>query len=264
MSRFYALVFLFLTATALSGQLLDDFEHPLDWQPHPSDGVTLNIVADPAGGHRLRAMRLDFDFHGHAGYAIARKSVSIDLPADYEFSFWIRAATPPNNLEFKLIDASGDNVWWVNQRNFVFPKEWTRLVLKKRHFQFAWGPLGGGEAHHIAAIEIVVTAGSGGKGNVWIDDLALTERHVVTLERAIKFNSAAVDFPEKREFGGLIVESDRRNYDVQISDDADNWQTIYSVRGAQSNRQYISTPDSEATHIRIDGARSITLQPTSW
>ena len=51
---------------------------------------------------------------------------------------------------------------------------------------------------------------------------------------------------------------------MQISDDADNWQTIYSVRGAQSSRQYISTPDSEATHIRIDGARSITLQPTSW
>src|ERR1700680_3424501 len=200
-------------AICLSAQVIDDFEHPLDWQSHPSDGVTLNIVQDPAG-RRLNAMRVDFDFHGHAGYAIARKPVSIDLPADYEFSFWIRGQTPPNNLEFKLIDSTGDNVWWVNQRNFAFPRRWTRIVLKKRHFQFAWGPLGGGEPHHIAAIEIVVTAGSGGKGSAWIDDLVLSERQVVAIDRALTFNSAAIDFPEKREFGGLIVESDRRNYDV--------------------------------------------------
>jgi hypothetical protein len=199
-----------------------------------------------------------------AGYAIARKPVSIDLPADYEFSFWVRGPAAPNNLEFKLIDASGDNVWWVNQRNFVFPSQWTPVVLKKRHFQFAWGPLGGGEPHHIAAIEIVVTAGSGGRGSVWIDDLMLAERHVVTVDHALTFNAATIDFPEKREFGGLIVESDRRNYDVQVSDDANNWRTLYSVHGAQSGRQSISTPDSEATHIRVAGARSVTVEPTAW
>ena len=102
----------------------DDFNGSLNWQPHPSDGVSLLITQDPAG-HLASAMRLDFDFHGHAGYAIARKPVSIDLPSDFEFSFWIRGNAQPNNLEFKLIDASGDNVWWVNRRNFVFPKEWT-------------------------------------------------------------------------------------------------------------------------------------------
>src|SRR5207302_10219450 len=75
--------------SALSAQVIDNFDARVDWQARPSDGVSLVITQDPAG-HSLAAMRLDFDFHGHAGYAIAHKPVSIDLPPDYEFSFWIR------------------------------------------------------------------------------------------------------------------------------------------------------------------------------
>ncbi len=253
-----------LLPSALPAQVLDNFDKTVDWEAHPSDGVSLTITQDP-DGHMLAAMRLDFDFHGHAGYAIARKAVSIDLPADYEFSFWIRANAPPNNLEFKLIDSSGDNVWWVNQRNFVFPREWTRVVLKKRHFQFAWGPIGGGEPHHIAAIEIVVTAGTGGKGTVLIDDLWLTERHVVAVEQPMVFTSSAIDFPETREFGGFIVESDAHDYDVQTSEDTRTWTTIYAIRGAQSPRQFLYTPENEATHIRVvPAARKVIVEPIAW
>jgi hypothetical protein len=245
-------------------QVIDDFNGSLNWEGHPSDGVSLIVSQEPAG-HLASAMRLDFDFHGHAGYAIARKPVSIDLPPDFEFSFWIRGLSPPNNLEFKLIDATGDNVWWVNQRNFVFPRDWTRVVLKKRHFQFAWGPLGGGEPHHIAAIEIVITAGSGGKGTILIDDLWLTERHVTAVEQPTAFTTSTIDFPERREFGGLIVESDAHDYEVQISDDAQNWQTIYAVKGANAPRQFLYTPETEASHIRIvPPARKVILEPIAW
>src|SRR5207302_3637303 len=175
---------------------------------------------------------------------------------------WIRGNALPNNLEFKLIDASGDNVWWVNQRNYVFPKEWTRVVLKKRHFQFAWGPLGGGQPHHIAAIEIVVTAGSGGKGMVLIDDLTLTERHVASVDQPLAFMTPTIDFPEMREFGGLIVENDASDYEVQISNDAETWQTIYSVKSAKSPRQFLFTPETEASHIRVvPPARRVILEP---
>jgi hypothetical protein len=226
--------------------------------------VALHIEQDPQG-HTGAAMRMDVDFQGHAGYAIARKAVSLDLPADYEFTFWIRGAIPPNNLEFKLIDASGDNVWWVNQRNFEFPADWKRMVLKKRHIQFAWGPLGGGEPHHIAAIEIVVTAGSGGRGSVWIDELELRERHVVSVEQPVTFTSSSIDFPESREFGGFVVESDARDYDVQTSDDSSSWQTIYSVRGASGSRQFLYTPETEARHIRfVPAARKVIVEPVAW
>jgi len=250
--------------SALSAQVIDNFDARVDWQARPSDGVSLVITQDPAG-HSLAAMRLDFDFHGHAGYAIAHKPVSIDLPPDYEFSFWIRGNAQPNNLEFKLIDVTGDNVWWVNQRNFVFAHDWRRVVLKKRHFQFAWGPLGGGEPHHIAAIEIVVTAGTGGKGMVFIDDLTLNERHVTAIDQPLTFTTSTIDFPQTREFGGFIIESDAHDYEVQTSPDGTAWQTIYAVHGARSPRQFLYTPETEAAHIRVaPPPRSITIEPIAW
>ena len=64
------------------------------------------------------------------------------------------ALGPVNTLEFKLVDASGENVWWYNQRNVEFPTTWTTFSRKKRQISFAWGPLGGGELRRVAAIEI--------------------------------------------------------------------------------------------------------------
>lgn len=177
-----------------SAQRLDDFDVPFNWTPYPY-AVELNISQD--AGRTGRAMRLDFDFHSDARYATARKDVDIELPPDYQFSFWIRAEAPVNNLEFKLVDPSGKNVWWVNRREFEFPREWKKLTVTKRQIEFAWGPAGGGEPRHIGAIEIVVTAGSGGKGTVWIDDLTL-ER----LEKSAPKGSSSVGAMTRT--GGLL------------------------------------------------------------
>src|SRR5438876_135600 len=77
----------------------------------------------------------------------------------------------PNRLEFKLVDSTGSNVWWCNRRDFEFPRAWETVATKRRQIQFAWGPAGGGEIRHVAALELAVTAGSGGAGTVWLDDL---------------------------------------------------------------------------------------------
>src|SRR3954468_21612428 len=108
-------------------RVLDDFEALEGWSAHPSEGVELRISQDR--GFSGQAMRLDFDFHGGAGYAIARKAlpVPLKLPASYELSFRIRAGAPVNDLELKLLDASGENVWWMNRRRYDFPREWTRV-----------------------------------------------------------------------------------------------------------------------------------------
>jgi hypothetical protein len=202
--------------------LLDDFESIAAWSPHPSDGVDLRLGQD-AGLHG-KAMRLDFDFHSHAGYAIARRNVQLDLPANYEFTFDLRASAPVNNLEFKLIDASGQNVWWVNRRDFEFPRDWKQIAVKKRQISFAWGPLGGGEAHAIAAIEIVVTAGTGGQGTVWIDDLALTPlpparggSATFGPGRATHEQPAfTADLGELREIGGLRLDWESHGVSVGL------------------------------------------------
>ncbi|HKG91783.1 MAG TPA: hypothetical protein VKA84_07835, partial [Gemmatimonadaceae bacterium] len=151
-------------ATAQPPRTLDDFEPLAGWTAAPSDGVSLSITSD--SGFRGRSMRLDFDFHGGGGYAVARKALAFDVPENYELTFRIRGDARPNNLEFNLLaDERGENVWWVNRRNVEFTRDWRLVRYKKRHVEFAWGPTGGaGGLTHVAAIEIAVTAGQGGKG----------------------------------------------------------------------------------------------------
>jgi hypothetical protein len=265
-------------------RVLDDFEGPDAWSAYPADGVSLDIGRGP--GRRGRAMRLDFDFHGHAGYAIARLPLPIDLPENYQFSFWIRGAARPNTLEFKLLDPTGENVWWSTRPAFEFPNAWRRLTIKRRHLAFAWGPAGGGEPRRISAVEIVITAAQGGKGSVWIDDFTLTTRppeRPYTLTPTVTASSAApghpaasvldtagagwraagggagewidFDFLRPREFGGLLVEwePDRHaaDYDVQTSPDGRRWTTVYLVRGGNGGRDYIALPEQESRWLRL-------------
>jgi hypothetical protein len=102
-------------------RLLDGFEDLTRWQVGASDGVRASIRT--VEGLEGQALCLDFDFAGVAGYASVRRALPIGFPPNYEFSFYVRGDAPANNLEFKLIDASGENVWWVNRRDVTFPHE---------------------------------------------------------------------------------------------------------------------------------------------
>ncbi len=159
--------------TAVPTIVLDSFDSVTQWTTIPAEGVEISVHPDPNGLHG-GAMRVDFDFHGHGGYGVIHRPLILPLPANYEFSFAIKGQAPTNTLEFKLIDSTGDNVWWSNNPNFQFPKDWTTITRKKRQISFAWGPTSDKELKRVAAIEIAITAGSGGKGSIWLDDLALT------------------------------------------------------------------------------------------
>ncbi|CAN5171800.1 discoidin domain-containing protein [soil metagenome] len=257
-------------------RVLDDFEPLAGWSAHPSDGVTLRITPDSG------AMRLDFDFHGGAGYAIARKAVALELPENYRFAFRIRGEAPAENLEFKLIDPTGDNVWWTNRTGFHFPREWETLVTRKRQIDFAWGPRGGGELRRMAALELVVTAGSGGRGTVWIDSLTFTPLPPVTpydLTPAASASTAAaaaarvldhdstttwragdgkewlaLDFLKNREYGGVVLDwgpEYASAYEVQTSADGRAWETAYRVRAGNGGHDYIPLPETESRYLRL-------------
>ncbi|MEN8128617.1 MAG: discoidin domain-containing protein [Pseudomonadota bacterium] len=274
-----------------NGIVLDDFEDVGDWKTSTSEGVDLEIAQDK--GHTGMAMRLDFDFHDYngGGFVLARKTLPITLPANYSFSFYIRGEAPLNNFEFKLIDPSGQNVWWFNRRNFEFPRKWQKITIKKRHIGFAWGPAGG-ELKEAATIEFAISAGKGKKGSVWIDELIFEEReplaehHEFPLVRASttaagyeassvfekdpatmwKSGSIAegqwlqLDFKQKREYGGLIIdwglEDYAEAYEVQISDNGKDWARVYSVASSNGDRDYVYLPDSESRYLRLDLQRS--------
>jgi hypothetical protein len=201
------------------------------------------------------ATRVAFDFHGHAGYAIARKQIDLDLPPNYQFVFRLKANAPPENLELKLIhrDDKGDNVWWLNRRDFVFPRTWTTIKTKKRQINFAWGPAGGGEIKHAEAMEIVVTAGSGGKGTVWFSEPVLEELPVVSNE-PLRFDSDEIDLGAKREIGGLVVEPAGAH--AVLLDGV--------VQKPVAANKFVWLPDAEARRIVVRGAKSVTVEPPTW
>ncbi len=168
--------------------VLDSFDSVSQWSTNQAAGVELTVHQD--SGQHGSGLRMDFDFHGRGGYALIHREVNLQLPADYEFTFAVRGDAPTNTLEFKLVDITGANVWWSNNRYFVFPREWRTVARSKRQICFAWGPIGDGvpqqydqrapgcrlgvDIHGVAAIEFAITAGSGGKGSIWIDDLSVS------------------------------------------------------------------------------------------
>jgi F5/8 type C domain len=272
---------------AQQSRLLDGFDDGALWQVGASDGVRASIRA--VDGVEGQALCLDFDFAGVAGYASARRALPIDFPPNYEFSFYIRGDAPVNNLEFKLIDASGENVWWVNRRDFAFPRQWQLVEIKKRHIAFAWGPIHDRALKHGAALELVLKAGSGGgRGSVCFDQLSFRELPLQTashlspvlqassaqpgaeaayaldgaLSTAWKSNPAAgaeqmltLDFRQPREFGGLVLHwldhAFASRYDVEFSDDGSHWRTVRTVVDGNGGRDPLYLPESETRFLRL-------------
>lgn len=282
-------------APARPARVIDDFELLDGWTAHPSEGVELRISQD--SGFAGKAMRLDFDFGGRAGYAIARRAVPLEMPPNWEFGFRIRADAPVNDLEFKLVDGSGENVWWMNRRRFEYPREWRRLRVPKRRVEFAWGPKGGGDLDRLAQLEIVVTAATGGRGTVWIDDLTFREREPASAEvptpvarsssgdaphaldgdtgtvwRAGAGAALDLDFLRDRELGGLMVDwaTAPAEYRLERSDDGRSWEPIYSVEGSNGGRDPLYLPETEARLLRLRvlrgaaGIREIQVMPPEW
>ncbi len=268
-------------------RLLDDFEDLTLWQVGASDGVRASIHA--VQGVEGQALCLEFDFAGVAGYASARRTLALDFPANYEFAFYIRGEAPVNNLEFKLIDASGDNVWWVNRPDFAFPRGWQQVKIKSRHIEFAWGPTSDRVLKHSAALELVIKAGSGGgRGAVCFDQLSFRELPPETappptpiLEATSAQSGAGVvyaldgalatawksdpamgaeqvlrlDFQQVREFGGLILHwldnAFASRYDVEFSDDGQHWRVVRTVVDGNGGRDYLYLPESETRFLRL-------------
>ena len=54
--RVAAAALIALAPALLSAQVIDNFDAKVDWQPRPSDGVSMTITQEPAG-HTLAAMR---------------------------------------------------------------------------------------------------------------------------------------------------------------------------------------------------------------
>jgi hypothetical protein len=265
-----------LLALPAAAAVLDGFETVSPWYAAPADGVALALSSAP--GLQGNALRLDFDFQGRGGYAVARREVDLDLPENWEITFRVRGEALPNNLEFKLVDATGQNVWWSVRRDFQVSRDWQKIRIRKRQLQFAWGPAGGGELHHAAALELVVTAGQGGKGWVAFDELTFEPRppdrpYGRTPEVASSADGVSLDFLEEREYGGAVIDwgpgPHATRYEVQISDDGAAWTTVQTVQGGNGGKDYLALPETESRHLRLrflegSGSPRIDVEPLGF
>ena len=108
-----------------------------------------------------KALCLDYDFNGVSGYAVARRKLPIDYPANYEYAFRLRGEAPANNLEFKLRRRAGENVWWVTRPNYVPPRLDADQAQEAPDL-LRLGPAADKTLRHSESFEITVSAGKGG------------------------------------------------------------------------------------------------------
>jgi hypothetical protein len=265
---------------------LDDFENSAPWQARASDDVMARASSVP--GVAGQALRLDFDFKGHGGHAGLRRSLPLELPENYEISLYVRGQAERNDLQFKLEDASGENVWWFRKRDFAVPEEWQRITFKKRELEFAWGPTRDRQLRRSAVLELVLAAGQGGRGSIELDRLSLRELPPPpttpppaqasassstpsdppalaldgrrdTAWRSATAQGAApsfeLDLGYEREFGGVVLRwapgAHASRYTLELSNDRADWRVVRRVTQGNGGQDALLLPESEARFVRL-------------
>ncbi|KAF1015711.1 MAG: hypothetical protein GAK31_01186 [Stenotrophomonas maltophilia] len=265
-------------------KVIDDFDDPSAWSLVLSDQVSgsLRPVNGAGGG---RALCVDYDFHKVSGYVGIRRALAIDYPPNYQFGLQLRGDSPRNDLQFKLIDASGDNVWWVNQSGYAFPKAWTPVQLRKRQIDKAWGPSPEKQLTRSAAVEFTIYNKVGGRGTVCFDKLtlqglppeddsplrssviadtatALQDRMVdgkdstFWVSGGVKQQTISLDLRTTRALGGAVIDwlpgLEATRYTIRTSEDGRDWRTVREVTAGGGGRDWLAMPDTDARYVRFD------------
>lgn len=277
-----------LEARPSSGSaILDDFDSGFAWVAESSAGTEASVHHVRKDGVTGGGLRLDFDFKGGSGYAIARRPIQLNLPEDYRFSLQVRGHGTVAKLEIKLIDASGENVWWKTYRDFAFAEDWQKISINKREIRFAWGPTDDRILRQAAYIEfVVVAAEERGSGSVYFDNLAFQRKEPQPARWELPDLDASsalfphgapemafdgdqntawhsqkggaqtltVDFGRAREFGALALywgeDAYPADYDVVYSDDGEQWRVETTAQG-QAGRQRLYLKDSVTRFLQL-------------
>src|SRR5260370_22845400 len=137
-----------------------------EWQPPVSGNAVLALAMGLRGG--VPALPMDFDFKGGGGFVVARRVLRRGMPNEYAVQFRLRGSGAINDLELKLVDDSGQNVWRYKKEGLRLPRHWTRMRVESRDIDFAWGPASGTGISKLGSLEFAIVAREGGKGALWI------------------------------------------------------------------------------------------------
>jgi hypothetical protein len=213
---------------------LDDFDATTGWSAIHTDDVSATLRTAP--GRTGQAICLAYDFNGVSGAASIRKTLPIDYPDGFALSFDVRGSMPPNTLQLKLIDDSGDNVWWFQQTHFVPDAAWKPVEATSRQVEFAWGPVKDRTLRHTRDVEFVVYAEAQpgktvNRGEVCFDNLRLTPRRPAAVPASPPTPNAVFEARAKQVRRGL--------YPRGFSGEQSYW-TIVGVDGGSRDSALMS------------------------
>jgi len=264
------------------------------WSPVAAGEASLTLSPASIGGRP--ALRLDFDFKEGKGFVVARCPVQHEMSEDYTIAFALRGIGKKNDLELKLVDASGRNVWRHVEANLQPPARWKRLRVDGRAFEFAWGPASGDVPRQLGAIELAIVAGEGGAGTLWLGDLVI-EDHTPAARPRARASSAlpgfdanqalggsvwrpsptdshpwiTIDFVESRTLGGLVIDwrggAPPSGFRVRASSRGRRWRTVYATPRAGGARSYVYLPNLKTRFLRLEFNAPLsgaTLEPQSF
>lgn len=276
----------FATSRVWAQGVIEGFESLEGWTAQASQKAHVELALED--GVRGKALRVDFEIQPGGSFVIVRKAVNLKLPKNYAFKVWLRGEGPPNDLQFKLIDPSGRNVWWYRQRPCHFPAEWRLLTIRDVRVEFAWGDVPTAQPREVRHLEFAVAAGTGGRGSFWLDELVLEPRsvskgplpkprieastslpdappaHTLDADPHTAWHSGVlvakqwlqIDFQKPREFGAIVIDWDPLDYAVvyrvSASLDGEQWWSLFSSEHGNGGRDYIPSGEAEARYVRID------------
>ena len=263
---------------------IDEFNNTQKWKVIASDLVEVTTTTVP--GVSGECLKLDYNFIGGSGYGGIQTQLPLSLPTNYEFSFYLKASSPNNNLEFKLLDAEGTSVWWTIYRDYTFPKDWVKIKIKQRHITKAWGPAAEQKPTRIDKLEFMISSVNGGKGTLYFDSFNFTpldsaQNNTFTPEvispvgtTALSKNlfdknlnteysltsknesSLIIDLHRRREFGGLKInwneEKFAKDFTVSLSEDNKSWQIVYTVKNGNGGTSFIPLYEAEGRYLKLD------------
>jgi F5/8 type C domain len=248
------------------------------WQTIVSGDAQLRLSTVLSGPVPL--LRMDYDFKGGGGFVVARRAISREMPEDYAVHFKLRGHGAVNNLEIKLVDASGQNVWRHVRKDLTPPRRWKRFNIASRDIDFAWGPLGSGSISTLGSVEFAIVAGAGGTGTLWLSELGI-ENRTPSAPPQVTASSALADFPaaaalqgpgwkpqtddakpwiiidstQARTIGGLIIDwlerAPAKGFRIAASNTGTRWKTVYQAATAGGRRTYVSLPALHTRYLRL-------------
>jgi hypothetical protein len=239
-------------AGAATAAVLDPMTDSTAWQASASDQVKASLRRDV----RDDSLCLDYDFAGVSGYAVMRRELPVSWPADFALTVPLKGQGQGNDVQIKFVDASGDNVWWVNRPALSLPAALTEMRFKRRHVDFAWGPAADRRLARTKFLEFVVVAGQqgGGSGALCIGALQLQPREPAPAawpapQRRAGAGEVTLDYRRLREFNGLWFARGAATR-VEASEDGRRWQLL----SAQSARaMFLGEQEWRWLRVRHDG-----------